>query len=107
MSKSRSARKKPTKRELQELETFIALKGLLEERGWTVTVARHLDGRGGHCVVRGQRRAILSQRLNTGERVEVLVEALRGEDLEEVFVRPDVRELLEAAAPKDDATHAT
>lgn len=96
MPRSKSHRK-PTAQEVREQELYGALKELLEQLGWTVTLARHLDGRGGHCLVRGEKRVIASARFPWAERVELLVEALRGEELDDVFVRPDLRELIEGA----------
>ena len=43
---ARRKKKKPTERELKELELFGALKALLEELGWRVNLAGTLDGRG-------------------------------------------------------------
>ena len=99
MARSRGVRpKKPSARELQDLETYDALKDLLEERGWSVTVARQMEGVGGHCVVRGERRVILPSRLGCPDRIEHLATALASEDLEDVYVRPDLRELIEKSA---------
>lgn len=92
----RTRTKKLTAREARDLETFEELRALLEEREWSVHQTRHLDGRGGHCVVRGERRVILRRQLPTTDKIELLVEALRGQDeeLETVHLRPDLRELL-------------
>ena len=91
----RRKKKKPSERELRDLETYGALKSLLEEQGWRVNLASTLDGRGGHCIVRGEQRVILKSQLATSDKIDVLVEALRGLDLEDVHLRPDLRELLE------------
>ena len=99
MARKTGRKKKPSERELQELDVHQGLRELLEGRGGTVSLARTLDGRGGHCVVRGERRVILSGRMPVGDRNELLADVLRTEDLEGVFVRPDLRERIDAAAP--------
>ena len=91
---TKGSRKKLSAREARDLETLQAARELLEAMGWQVELARLLDGRGGHCIVRGQRRVILSSRVPTSERLDVLIEALREQDLDDVFVRPDLRELI-------------
>ena len=95
--------RKQAKAELEDEERFAALRELLESLGWVVTVSRSLDGRGGDCLVRGARRAIVSRRLPVSERIEVLVEALRREDLDGVFVRPDLRALVVGGSGADAA----
>jgi len=97
VAKGSKRRRKPTAREVQDLERHDALKVLLEELGWTITVSRTLDGPGGDCVVRGARRVIVSGRLGVPERIGLMAEAACREDLGAVFVRPDLRELIEAA----------
>ena len=99
----RRKKKKPSERELRELELYGGLKSLLEDQGWRVNLAATLDGRGGHCIVRGEQRVIMKSQLATGDKVDVLVEALRGLDLEGVHVRPDLRELIEPGSMADAA----
>ena len=91
----RRKKKKLSERELRAQETFGALKSLLEEQGWRVNLAGTLDGRGGHCIVRGERRVILKSQLATDDKIDILLEVLRGVDLDAVHVRPDLRELIE------------
>ena len=93
-ARMRGRKKKVTQRELMDLERFEALKELAVSLGWTVTVAKSLEGRGGNCLVRGERRAIIASRVPIPERIELLADALRREDLDSVYVRPDLRALL-------------
>ena len=99
----RRKKKKPSERELRALETYGSLKSLLEEQGWRVNLAGTLDGRGGHCIVRGEQRVILKSQLPTDDKVDILVEALRGLDLDAIHVRPDLREMIEAGSLAEDA----
>jgi hypothetical protein len=95
MARRGSKKKKPTERELRELEIHDALRRTLEEQGWRISTARSLSGKGGHCIVHGQRRVILQGNLPVADRIDVLVEALRQEDLDGIHLRPDLRELVE------------
>lgn len=99
----RRKKKKPSERELRDLETFGALKSLLEEQGWRVNLASTLDGRGGHCIVHGEQRVILKSQLAASDKIDVLIETLRGLDLEGVHLRPDLRELIEPGSLGADA----
>jgi hypothetical protein len=115
---ARSRGRKPSAREAALLERFEALVEALVSIGYEVTVSPTLEGRGGQCVVRGQRRVILSRRLPIVDRVDVLVDVLRSEDLDGTFLRPDIRQLVQAgengraearatkgAAPEVEASH--
>ena len=88
-------RRKPNAQELKEQDLAQALKELLEQLGFTVAFSRTLEGRGGDCLVHGEKRVILSQRLAAAEQVELLLDVVRRVDVSAVFVRPDLRELLE------------
>jgi hypothetical protein len=52
-------------------------------------------GAGGLCKVKGEWRVIVDKRATPGERVTVLAQALAGFPLEDVFVTPEVREVIE------------
>jgi len=58
-----------------------------------------LPGRGGLCVLRGQRRIIIERTLGYPEKARLLATGLAHFDLEEVFLLPAVREAIEAARP--------
>ena len=60
---------------------------LLREVGYRV--------RSGLCRVRGQDVVFLDRHLGAGERMEVLLTALEGRDLETQYVSPALRRLLE------------
>lgn len=74
---------------LQELEAVAA--------ELAVEVRREdLDGsRGGLCRLRGRTCILLDRSLSVPERVDLMVGALSQLALDDVFVRPAVRELLE------------
>lgn len=54
--------------------------------------------RGGKCSVREKNLIILDRDQPAGEQLEVLAEALRGYDLDEVYLSPAARRALGAAA---------
>jgi hypothetical protein len=65
-----------------------------------------LEGsRGGLCRVRGQDCILVDQRLSVSERIGLMTDALSRLPLDDVFLRPAVRELLEGrcADPADSA----
>ncbi len=55
---------------------------------------------GGLCELRGRSLIIINSRSTIKERIRTLAEALRHFDLDQVYIRPAIRELLdEAPAP--------
>ena len=74
---------------LQELE------GLAEKLD--IIIARvDLEGRpGGLCVVKGERRFILDKRLDAKSSVEVLSKAFSRLPLDDIFLKPAVREAID------------
>ncbi len=81
---------------LTELET---LAGKLEVQ----VVYDHLTGdgmgQGGLCKVKGKWRVIIERRCSPTERVSILAQALSRFDLENHFLSPGVRELVERFKP--------
>jgi hypothetical protein len=79
---------------LRELEAVAEKKGIrvsYETLGGEV-------GSGGLCRVKGEYRVIVDKRATPGERVTVLAQSLSSFSLEDVFVAPEVRELIAKAA---------
>jgi len=64
---------------------------LLREVGYRV--------RSGSCRVRGDDVVFLDRNLPTDERVQVLLEALAGRDVETLYLTPALRQLLERRPP--------
>ena len=54
--------------------------------------------RGGTCRCRDRNMIILEREMSPADQVEILVEALRGQDMESLYLSPAARRLLEAAA---------
>ncbi|MFQ5674018.1 MAG: hypothetical protein ACE5G9_13110 [Nitrospinales bacterium] len=59
----------------------------------------------GHCKLNGRDMIILDKKLSDGEQIDVILNALRKFDLENVFIAPWIRERLET--PPDDRRHST
>lgn len=56
-----------------------------------------LAGRGGLCVVQGERRIIIERRLSEGEKARLLAHGLAQLDVDAVYLPPAVREAIDAA----------
>src|SRR5215831_6050208 len=54
--------------------------------------------RGGACRFRDRNLIILDREMAPAEQVEILVEALRGRDLEALYLSPAARHLIDAAS---------
>lgn len=50
---------------------------------------------GGLCVVEGKHILILNSKTTVTEKIQVAIKALRQFDLNEIYVKPSIRELLE------------
>ncbi|OGS33647.1 MAG: hypothetical protein A2293_10205 [Elusimicrobia bacterium RIFOXYB2_FULL_49_7] len=57
-----------------------------------------MEGRGGLYQLKGQRHLLLPQDLTMDEKRDILIDALKRENLEGVFVLPALRSLLEGSA---------
>ena len=94
MAATQGKKKDAKAREAHQQEIFDSLKALLTRLGHEVTVSKTLDGRGGDCLVKGERRVIVSRRLPLSERIEVLVDVLSRQDLDGVELAPELAETL-------------
>lgn len=56
-----------------------------------------LGSEGGICTLRGKRILMVDESLSDAAKIEVMAEALCGEAIEEIYIRPEVREVLEKA----------
>lgn len=78
-----------------------ALEGLAEQLRIPVRYAalatEELPGRGGLCVIRGERRIIIEKDLTTRQKARLLAAGLAQFDFEDVFLLPAVREAIEGA----------
>ena len=80
--------------EAKEIALFDSLVELLRRLGHDVHVSKTLDGRGGDCLVNGEKRVIVSRRLPMAERVDVLVEVARRQDLGGLDLAPELAAVL-------------
>jgi hypothetical protein len=85
---------KPSAREQKEQEAFDGLRALLVEAGYDVHVSKSLDGKGGDCLVKGSKRVIVSRRTPLNERVEMLLDIVRREDVAPGGLPPPLAELV-------------
>ena len=86
---------------MEDQALLAALEGLAEQVQIPVTYAalatEELPGRGGLCVVHGERRIIIERSLSSREKVRLLACGLAQFDLEGVFLLPAIREAIEQA----------
>jgi len=91
---------------MQDEGLLSALEGLAEQLQIPVTYAalatEELPGRGGLCVVHGERRIIIERSLTTREKAHLLAAGLAQFDIEDVFLLPAVREAIERAKSHRD-----
>ena len=80
---------------------LVALEQLAEALGIPVRYAElatdELPGRGGLCVLHGERRIIIERSLGDRDKAGLLAQGLAQFDLEGVFLLPAVRQAIEAA----------
>lgn len=95
---------------MQAEELLSRLEGLAEQLKIPVRYAtlstEEFSGRGGLCVLRGERRIIIERTLGYREKARLLATGLARFDLEDVFVLPAVREAIEAAKAEGEADSA-
>jgi len=86
---------------MQDEGLLTALEGLAEQLQIPVTYAalatEELPGRGGMCVIHGERRIIIERSLTTREKAHLLATGLAQFDFEDVFLLPAVRDAIERA----------
>jgi hypothetical protein len=80
---------------------LVALEALAEQLRIPVTYVTlatdELPGRGGLCVLHGERRVIIERTLGTREKARLLAVGLAQFDFEDVFLLPAVRQAIEEA----------
>jgi hypothetical protein len=80
---------------------LTALENLAEQLQIPVTYAslatEELPGRGGLCVIHGERRIIIERTLTIREKARLLATGLAQFDFEDIFLLPAVREAIERA----------
>jgi hypothetical protein len=59
-----------------------------------------LTGPGGLCRIEGEYVLIIDAKATVREKVQILIEAIRRFDLQDIYVRPALRELLEKYGKK-------
>lgn len=78
------------KKLLRELE-------LVAEKLGIQTVYDALEGKGGGCRVVEDRYIVINKRLSDEVKVELFLKALASMPIDEIYIKPDIRELLEKA----------
>lgn len=88
-------------RGMRDEALLASLEALAEQLRIPVTYAalatEELPGRGGLCVIHGERRIIIERTLTSHQKARLLAIGLAQFDLENVFLLPAVREAIEEA----------
>jgi|MudIll2142460700_1097286.scaffolds.fasta_scaffold859373_2 hypothetical protein len=86
---------------MDDAALLVALERLAQSLGIPVRYAElatdELPGRGGMCVLHGERRIIIERSLGDRDKARLLARGLAQFDLEGVFLLPAVRDLIDAA----------
>ncbi len=84
---------------MQDQGLLTALEGVAEQMKIPVAYAalatEELPGRGGLCVLHGERRIIIERTLSVREKARLLAAGLAQFDLEDIYLLPIVREAIE------------
>lgn len=87
-------------------ELLSRLEGLADHLRIPVRYAslatEELPGRGGLCILRGERRIIIERTLGYREKANLLATGLAQFDLEGIFLLPAVRQAIDAARAECD-----
>jgi len=79
---------------LEEVAGLLSVKVSYEK----IKIASGRQPKGGLCWVHGEPRIIVHKLLPESEKVQVLIEALRGFDLENVYISPEIRRTIEGVS---------
>lgn len=71
------------------------LKEACERVGIALRETTKIRSRGALCTVHGKRVLIVNRLLDPEEKVDLIAGELRGEDFSQVFLKPQIRDLLE------------
>ncbi len=79
----------------KEWEAFLEdLKEALAKMGIDYRETSRIRSRGALCIVRGRQVIIANRFLDPEEKADLVRKEVAGKDLDELFLRPDVREYL-------------
>lgn len=89
---------------MNKTAVLTELKNLAEKLGIVVyervLLRTPVNVRSGLCVVKGKPRIILERKLTESEKVAIMAESLSTLDLDEVYVMPHIREIIDRHARK-------
>ena len=75
----------------EELEHVLAQLGVKLRVEW---IDDDFDSRGGLCTIKKKKLLIVNRRLDFGKRNALIIECLRSFDLEGLYIKPYVREMI-------------
>ena len=83
---------------MDDYTTLSQLEGLADKLGIPIRYEKiedELTGTGGLCRVEGNFILIIHSKADVKEKIQIMIEALRRFDLNDIYVRPALRALLE------------
>ena len=78
------------------------LESALERLGYSVAYDRLEDGKGGHYRLKEKKEVVIDPRLTEGEKVDILVETIRGLDTSSLYLPPVVRNIINGKTTPED-----
>ncbi len=71
------------------------LENALIRLGWKIRQEKG-NFKGGACLLAGEQMVIINKKLTVDERIEIFSQALKGTELDELYLLPEVRRFLES-----------
>jgi hypothetical protein len=104
MAKFRPRKKKqPTKHDLEQMALLQQLVELAENLGFQVRMEEG-QFQGGICRVREDRQMIVNKKIQPEHKVRLVAAELSRENLDDIFIVPALREIIEANRVSEETT---
>ena len=80
---------------MQAEKLCIELENALIRLGWKIRQEKG-NFKGGACLLSGEQMVIINKKLNVEERIEIFSKALKKNELDDLYLLPEVRQFLES-----------
>ena len=80
---------------MQAEKLCIELENALIRLGWNIRQEKG-NFKGGACLLSGEQMVIINKKLNVEERIEIFSKALKKNELDDLYLLPEVRQFLES-----------
>ncbi len=89
---------------MKSKELLAELEKAIELLGVELRYERNLWGSGGYCILKGKKMAILNKGSAVSEKTEILLGILKNQSVNDIFLPPAVRGLIDGDFPETDAS---